>query len=192
MCHRTGPKGWMDRKIFVEWLRELDDDEFGIRKIVYLDNCGGHNETPETLDMLRQKNVELRRLPANATDLCQPADSFLIQKIKEEWNDRWNKYKRKLIEDNQYCNKPRSDGAWSGKLKNPGKQYYLRLADECIKAVNEKTDENGISYARKAMIRCGLAKDITGSWSESQLFQHLQNIINDYREYFDGKPVTQP
>ena len=30
----------------------------------------------------KELNAEIRKLPANATDLCQPADSFVISKIK--------------------------------------------------------------------------------------------------------------
>jgi hypothetical protein len=38
------------------------------------------------------------------------------------------------------------------------------------------------------MIKCGLSKDaISGKWQESQLFEHLQAIVNKHREYFDGK-----
>lgn len=90
-----------------------------------------------------------------------------------------------MIKAGSWNNKARKDNAWSGKLKNPGKQYFLNLADECIKAVNEKRDENGLSYARKAMIMCGLSKGVDGIWRETQLFQHLQGIISDYREYFE-------
>lgn len=33
-----------------------------------------------------------------------------------------------------------------------------------------------------------LSKDaISGEWKETQLFEHLQAIINKHREYFDGE-----
>ena len=184
MCYRTGPKGWMDRRVFREWIQELEKDPFGIQKIIYLDNCGGHNETPETVTLLKKKNIQLRRLPENATDLCQPADSFVIQKIKEEWSRLWNEKKMEMIRNGSW----REGKKGSGKLCNPGKQYFLQLADECISAVNKKRDkELGISYARKSMIRCGLSKNVDGIWSEQQLFPHLQKIINEQRAYFNGK-----
>ena len=192
MAYRTGPKGWMDRQNFVEWIKEIPPDPYGLKRVIFLDNCGGHNETPQLIEELRRKNIELRRLPENATDLCQPADSFVIQKIKEEWRAQWSQKKFELIQNDQWCNKVRKDGTWSGKLKNPGKKYFLRLADECIQAVNNKRDLNGLTYARKAMISCGLSRHVDGRWHEAQLFPHLQKIINDYREYFDGKQVEEP
>ena len=184
MFYRTGPRGWMDRRVFIEWIKEMEDDCHGIQRIIYLDNCGGHNETAETVAILKAKNIVLRRLPENATDLCQPADSFVIQLIKEEWKQRWSQHKFMMIKEGAWRNGPKG----SGKLCNPGKQFFMNLADECIKAVNEKIDEGlGISFARKSMIRCGLAKNVDGIWSEKMLFQHLQDIVNEHREYFDGK-----
>ena len=55
----------------------------------------------------------------------------------------------------------REDGP-SGKLKNPGKKWFLKLAADSVEAVNRQTDRNGVNYARKAMIRCGLSRDVTG------------------------------
>jgi hypothetical protein len=34
-------------------------------------------------------------------------------------------------------------------------------------------DANGIGYARKAMIRCGLSLDVTGQWQLPQLSLEL-------------------
>jgi DDE superfamily endonuclease len=83
VCYRTGPKGWMDRKVFVQWLEEKranPPDKYGRKKVIFMDNCSGHNDTPESIAALNKLNAELRRLPPNATDLCQPADSFIISK----------------------------------------------------------------------------------------------------------------
>lgn len=66
--------------------------------------------------------------------------------------------------------------------KSPCKKYFLRLADECIQAVNNKRDSNGLTYARKAMISCGLSRHVDGRWHEAQLFPHLLKIINDCTE----------
>lgn len=61
-----------------------------------------------------------------------------------------------------------------------------------MKDVNEQRDEFGMSYARKAMIKCGLSKDaVSGEWKETQLFEDLQNIINRNRDYFEGKLVPE-
>lgn len=45
----------------------------------------------------------------------------------------------------------------SGKLKNPGKGFFLKLAANSIREVNKQRDKNGVPYARKAMIRTGMA-----------------------------------
>ena len=60
-----------------------------------------------------------------------------------------------------------------------------------MRAVNSMKDKDGVSYARKAMIRCGLGLDLDGEWQESQLFPELQMIINNHRAHFDGTPVPE-
>ena len=127
-----------------------------------------------------------RRLDADS-DLCQPCDSFVISKIKDAWSKRWNEKKIELVANEQWQNKPNKKGQFSGKLKNPGKTFFLKLAADSVRDVNMQRDENGLTYARKAMIRCGLSKNINGKWEKDQLFQHLQDIIDLYPECFNGK-----
>jgi hypothetical protein len=67
---------------------------------------------------------------------------------------------------------------------NPGKEFFLRLAADAVRDVNLMRDENGLTYSRKAMIRCGLALDVTGVWHEKQLSRELQLIISKHRKYF--------
>lgn len=179
VCYHTGPKGWMDQRVFVQWLEEPranPPDRFGRTKVIFMDNCGGHNETLQSQGALQKLKAVIRKLPPNATDLCQPADSFIISKIKE--NSCWSN-------NNQ-------NEKWSGKLRNPGKRYFLELAAKAVNEVNEQRDKSGMSYARKAMIKCGLSKDATsGQWKEEQLFEHLQVIINKHREYFEGQAIPE-
>ncbi|KAE9040393.1 hypothetical protein PR001_g7088 [Phytophthora rubi] len=143
----------------------------------------------ECTEELEKLNASLKFFPPNATDLCQPADSFVIAKIKDEWRRLWNEKKIELIEGNAWQNKVRSDGAWSGKLKNPGKIYFLTLAAKAVRRVNAQRDKNGLNYARKAKIRCGLSLDVDGKWRVEQLFFHLQEIIRKYPDEFTGKHV---
>lgn len=42
-----------------------------------------------------------------------------------------------------------------------------------------------MSYARKSLIRCGLALGVDGTWTITQLFPQLQDIIAKHRPYFD-------
>lgn len=50
-------------------------------------------------------------------------------------------------------------------------------------------DKDGVQFARKAMIRCGLALNLNEQWERRQLFLQLQ-IINKYQENFNGTPVN--
>ena len=136
--------------------------------------------------MLRNVNTTLKKFPANATDLIQPTDSFIISKIKDSWKRKWDAYKVQLIERGEWMN---SACGSSGKLKNPGKHFFLRLAAESVREVNAQKDKNGLSYARKAMMRTGMSLNLNGKWVESQLFLNLQGIIAKHRNHFDGEPV---
>ena len=73
----------------------------------------------------------------------------------------------------------------------PWKDLFLKLAAESVRAVNLMKDKNGVSYARKAMIRCGLGLDLDGEWQESHLFPELQMIIKNHRAHFDVTPILE-
>ena len=101
----------------------------------------------------------------------------------------WDDYKFQAIKDGKWKDGGRVDGQSSGALENPGKTFFLKLAAEAVRRVNLQRDKNGVSFARKAMIRCGLSLDITGQWHVKQLSVELQQIIDTYRNHFDGEPV---
>lgn len=61
--------------------------------------------------------MEVRFFPANAMDLVQTADSFVIQKVKTAW-----------------------------KVSNPRKAYFLRLAADVLKKANMQMDKEGLLY----------------------------------------------
>ncbi len=132
--------------------------------------------------VLESSNATLRYLVVAATDKIQPCDSFVISKIKDAWMEIWDDYKFKAIKD----------GLWregSGVLQNPEKPFFLRMAAEAVRRVNEQRDQTGLTYARKAMIRCGLSLDITGEWHEKQLNRDLQIIIEKHRQYFESLAI---
>ncbi|EGZ12175.1 hypothetical protein PHYSODRAFT_515705 [Phytophthora sojae] len=190
VCYRSSKKGWMTQRLFREYLSErkaMRADPHGRNKTIYLDNCSGHLEADQCQDELNSINADLQFFPLNATDLCQPADSFIIAKIKDA---RWNAKKLSLIKENCWQNNIRMDGSWSGKLQNPGKTFFLQLAADAVRDVNHQKDKNGMSYARKAMIRCGLSLGIDGTWSVAQLYPHLQDVVAKHRAHFEGEPVT--
>lgn len=83
--YRYGKKGWMERGVLVEWLQErtvlktLDQNR---KLVLYVDNSTGNALTDAVKDALNLSNTEIRYLPKNATDLWQPADYFVIEKLK--------------------------------------------------------------------------------------------------------------
>jgi hypothetical protein len=115
-------------------------------------------------------------LPPCSTHLCQPADTFIISKIKDAWTKRWKAKKIELIQTNAWQNTARADG----QLTNTGKRFFFQLAVDTIENVNKEFDCNNMPYARKAMIRCGMTLDVDGSWSINQLFVHLQDIVTKH------------
>ncbi len=69
-----------------------------------------------------------------------------------------------------------------------GKMFFLRLAADVIREVNMVRDKDGVSFARKAMLQCGLGLK-NGVWKISQLKPERQGIIHENRSHFDGEPV---
>lgn len=186
VCYRTGPKGWIDGRVMKLWAEEkraLSRLPNNRKRVLFMDNCSSHKMNDELAEILTNINTEIRYFPANATDLLQPADSFVIQKIKAAWTKRWEQYKAEFL---RTVGDFGSFGTKSGAIPNPGKPFFLKIAAQAVRDVNMQRDENGLTYARKAMIRCGLAKQPNGLWEIKQLFPHLQNIIAKHRVYFDG------
>ena len=147
-----------------------------IRKL-FVDNCSSHITDESVQAQLNAARTSLYKFPPNATDLIQPADSFVIQKIKEVWQRRWEQYRLDSIRSQLF--KP-----GSGRMQNPGKGFFLRLAADSVREVNNMREKHGISHARKAMIRTGLALDTNGQWREEQLSDALQVIIAKHRRHF--------
>lgn len=63
------------------------------KRILFIGNCSSHNLNVELDEALNKINTEARYFPANATDLLQPTDSFIIRKINAAWKRRQNRYK---------------------------------------------------------------------------------------------------
>lgn len=193
VSYRTSPKAFFDRELFAEYFKErrahVRIGPARGQRVLYLDNYSGHGETVELSSALLEAQARLVFFPPNATHLVQPADSFIIAKIKEYWTAKWNEKKMDLIRENGFQDKVRSDGSWSGMLAQPGRRFFLKLAADSVRAVNSQRDKNGLTYARKAMIQCGLSRDVGGIWKVAQLRKELQIICNKYPEQFNGKPV---
>ena len=137
------------------------------------------------------ENVQIYYLPACSTSLAQPTDQAIIQKIKDAWIRHWETKKTTLIQGGEWQNDPQGRRGWFGKLKNPRKGFFLALAAEAVRDVNQEQDFQGMNIARKSMIRCGLSLDTDGVWRCEQLFQELQDIIAEFPNHFDGEQVPQ-
>lgn len=181
VSYRTGPKGWMDTLIMPLWMNErriIQPLPNNRQRVLFVDNCNGHKETEALTAASASIRTKIRFFPPNATHLVQPCDSFVIQKIKTAWRTHWETYKMDMIRS----------GKWkdSGRLVNPGKTFFLRLAARCIRAVNLQRDSEGVQYARKAMIITGMAKNTNGLWEKSQLTPQLQAIIQKHASVFSA------
>lgn len=123
-----------------------------------MDNCSGHKITDQVLQSLEAILTGIVFLTKNATHLCQPLDSFIIQKVKEMWRELWQYEKMELIMIREWMGTQQG----SRKLLNLGSYFYLDLARRCVNKLNSMRDMEGVSYARKAMIRCGLVLNTNG------------------------------
>jgi len=98
-----------------------------------------------------------------------------------------------MILANGFSNNPRGgELAFSGKLNNPGKMYFLTLAANVARELNARTDHNGVNYATKCMIRTWLSLDLNGTWYLGQLSPELRDIVERNSDFFDGKEPVLP
>ena len=91
VSYRTGPKGWMDQTIFLEYFLEPRAYQVNLhyrQKIIWLDKYSGHALIPRLATVLATKNIVFKYLPPCSTHLCQPIDTFFILKVKDAWI-RW-------------------------------------------------------------------------------------------------------
>lgn len=164
----------------MEGKRTLPTVREGEKCVIIVENCPGHACTQELQKTLAETRTEVRFLPKNATEICQPTATFIIQKVKAAWRKRWDKQCVELVETEAWKTHIRG----CGKLQNPGKRFYFQLAADAIRNSNAQRDSNGVLYTRKAMIRWGMAKSMNGIWEFQQLFASLQEIAGLYREKF--------
>ena len=60
VCNSTGPKGWMDQTLFAKFFanpRAFQGDIHGRQKLIWVDNCTGHNITPRLTALLEQNRA---------------------------------------------------------------------------------------------------------------------------------------
>ena len=103
---------------------------------------------------------------------------------------RWEAKKAELIATKAWQNNPWVDGQWFGKLRNPYERFFLQLGADSVQDVNQQLDCDNMTYARKAMIRSGLALDVDGTWSVHQLFPYLLELVAKHEPYFLGQQIS--
>lgn len=135
----------MDSLVWMKWLSEprAISSIPGLRhRTLFVDNYASHVVSESIQGALEGIRTTLRKLPPNATDLVQPADSLIIQKIKDVWRERWDRYKYDCIKNGSW--KDGIEGSGSGRLLNPGKRIFFKLAADAVKDVDNQRDDNGI------------------------------------------------
>ncbi|ETM02331.1 hypothetical protein L917_01187, partial [Phytophthora nicotianae] len=137
---------------------------------------------------------DLKFFPPNATDLCQPADSFVISKIKDAWKAKWNEKKLEFIRDNRWQNKIRKDDSWSGKLQNPGKRFFLQLAADAVKAVNLQNDKKvqvlQFVNLAQSFVSCIFNANMDGSRTGDQEEVACPSFLKDDQTYMGVSTYT--
>lgn len=184
VSYRTGRKAWMDQRVFLEMLKErkfLKPMPGGKTRILFMDNVGSHNLSPEVIKELERIKTIARFLPKNSTELTQACDAYVISVFKQSWRSLWDSKKaddilRGLFRD--------SEGG-SGKVENPGKHYFLKLTAQALHDARSKKDKDGFSFARKSMMMCGLSLGPDGVWRVEQLRPELRALVAKYRSLFD-------
>ena len=111
---------------------------------------------------MEENNIFLHHLPKYAIELCQPLDSFVIKAVKDCWRSKWRAKKIELLTNNDFSDDIEASRGWSGKLNNPGKRFFLKLAADVIQEVNSYTDSQILDMDQKSMIRCGLGFSAEG------------------------------
>eukprot|EP00474_Spongospora_subterranea_P004712 CRZ05170.1 hypothetical protein [Spongospora subterranea] len=119
-----------------------------IERQMWVDNYGGHNETPEVMGVLHSKNIRIRKLVACGQLIkSSPAIPLLNSRL------RTNGMHFGMIVSSRLS---RTESGEMTVEQTFSSTLELNFAAEAVCRINAQTDRNGISFARKTMIRCGL------------------------------------
>lgn len=73
-------------------------------------------------------------------------DSFVISNIKESWTAMWEEEKVRMLKEGCWFNGVCHGGAWSEKLVNLVKRFFLQLAAKSVHRVYYTRDSSGLTY----------------------------------------------
>jgi hypothetical protein len=166
VTYRSNPTAFMNQKVFQQFFG-CDriwgtDDPQGPLKHVWTDGVASHKGPLG--EAASKKNIMRHFLPANMTHICQPCDQFVIAKFKELYKEYFDDYILSAVEDGLFHQGLDKNGnaTGSGKVKNPGKLFILRLLSKVLREMNDKKDKDGLNWAQKAMLGCGLGLNPEG------------------------------
>lgn len=117
VCYRSQPKGWMDGELLREWLSEpraIEALPMRRQTVLYVDNCSSHNNSNNNSRVqrcLHSIRTTMQKFPPNATHLVQPADSLIIQRIKDAWRTAWEEYKYECIKEGDWMDGMNGQGS---------------------------------------------------------------------------------
>lgn len=140
VAYRTGQKGCMDSLNIFKWLNEplvikaLHNGKIGD---IFIDNCTGHNLREEILGTSKKNRTNLHYFPPNTTELLRPYYALVIESLKAAWKKRWDNQNLNLIKSNA-CTE-------LGQLPNPRKSFFLKMAADVVRDVNNMRDKDGIT-----------------------------------------------
>lgn len=108
--YRAAKKGFFNQYLLKEWLKEPLSwgprggiarsfaDEQGSRAL-WMGNCSSRSGGDA---IAASVGAKIKFFPPSATDLCQPADSSVISKIKEIRRSKWEKHKLQAIKSGDF------------------------------------------------------------------------------------------
>lgn len=71
-------------------------------RILYVNNCDGHNSSSSLKDAFHSANTELSYFPVNTTHLLQPCDSFVIQKNEKLLEETLERFKMGMVQKSMW------------------------------------------------------------------------------------------
>lgn len=91
---------------------------------LFIDKCSGHILNEDILNAAEVIRSNMNYLFPNSTDLLQPCEYFIIQKMKDAWRLRLEERKLSLITSNAWRK------GW--KLRKNVMVFFLRLSDGAV------------------------------------------------------------
>lgn len=95
MSYAASKKGWMDSTIFLNYFKNTVIPALGEERPVLI-IYDGHSThmTISIIELAREQNITILKLPAHTTHLLQPLDLAVFKAVKTAWDQRLVKWQR--------------------------------------------------------------------------------------------------